>query len=350
MSSLRNSHPFFKNRINKYSIDEVKTWVDVSNIECNTVDSNFVIPELRPVLNNKTLSRRDKMRVKYNIHSSNTLNQAKVDDYSDTLVETPLPTINSYYNNENNSIYNNSIIITVENELQGLYCEHPKFNYKTANNDGMTHLNVYITCNKCEICIARRGLHIMKSIFAKFELTDVPTFDLYKTEILLNGLTAAQMTNKIRYRFKKAGIDTPDWLLHTTDKDKDTITYLTEGIPSVNIYAVSNSIRSTKITKDKALQIVKPGNKYRFMGKFYGKLSVRTTGLTQEEIEELKLIKPVKSKRCGCGLLWTDHDTKGAKPYDLFNLIEPADHYKKDHELFKDKYDRAYVIPNHVEK
>jgi len=63
------------------------------------------------------------------------------------------------------------------------------------------------------------------------------------------------------------------------------------------------------------------------------------------------LIKPYKSKRCACGLLWKDHDTKGAKPYDLFNIIEPAYHYRKGHELFKDKYNNSYVVvPNQVKK
>ncbi len=293
--SLRN-HPYISN------IGEVKTWVDMES-----------------------------------------LNTAEVDDYKDTQVETPLPTINSYYTKENNSIYNNSIVITVEKELQGLYCEFPKFNYKTVDTDKKTHLNIYITCHNCEICIARRGLHIMKSVFAKFELTDVPTYNLYKTVIPLNGLSATQMTNKIRYQYKTDNIEPPKFLLHTTDEDKQTVTYLTNGLIT--------PLNCARISKDEALQIVQPGNKYRFMGDFYGPLSVKTSGLTQAEIEELNLIKPHKSKKCACGLLWKDHDTKGATAYDLFNIIEPAYHYRKDHELFKDKYDNSYVVvPNQVEK
>ncbi len=305
--SLTRSHPKLKHRKNKYmdNLDDVKTWVDIESTEL--------------------------------------LNQPEVDDYKDTQVEAPLPTINSYYTNENNSIYNNSIVTTVEKELQGSYCEFPKFNYKTVDTDKKTHLNIYITCHKCDVCIARRGLHIMKSIFAKFELTDVPSFDLYKTVIPLNGLTAAQMTNKIRYIHKKGNLEAPKFLLHTTDEKERTVTYVTEGPMVFSSY--------TKITKDEALQIVQPGNKYRFMGEFYGPLSVKTSGLTQSEIEELNLIKPHKSKRCACGLLWKDHDTKGVTPYDLFNIIEPAYHYRKDHELFKDKYNNSYVVvPNQAEK
>ena len=304
---LRNSHPKYIHRTNKYmdNLDDVKTWVDMEPME--------------------------------------TSNTAEVDDYKDTQVEAPLPTINSYYTKENNSIYNNSIVITVEKELQGLYCEFPKFNYKTVDTDKRTHLNIYITCHKCDVCIARRGLHIMKSIFAKFELTDVPVYDLYKTTFPLNGLSATQMTNKIRYQLKTEGIDAARFLLHTTDSEEGHVTYLTEG--ELKTYL------GERITKDEALQIVQPGNKYRFMGDFYGPLSVKTSGLTQAEIEELNLIKPHKSKKCGCGLLWKDHDTKGATAYDLFNIIEPAYHYRKDHELFKDKYNNSYVVvPNQVEK
>ncbi|KKL47004.1 hypothetical protein LCGC14_2339880, partial [marine sediment metagenome] len=293
------------------NLDDVKTWVDMEPME--------------------------------------TSNTAEVDDYKDTRVETLLPTINSYYTKENNSIYNNSIVITVEKELQGLYCEFPKFNYKTVDTDKRTHLNIYITCHKCDVCIARRGLHIMKSIFAKFELTDVPVYDLYKTVIPLGDLNATKMTNKLRYRFKTARLDPIKFLLHTTDEDKQTVTYLTDGPIGPTEVSDEYLLDCARIAKDEALQIVQPGNKYRFMGDFYGPLSVKTSGLTQAEIEELNLIKPHKSKKCGCGLLWKDHDTKGATAYDLFNIIEPAYHYRKDHELFKDKYHNImylYVFTN----
>lgn len=285
LASLRKNHPTLKNRTNKYleypDTYPTKTWVDM---ETDNIEPREVFPTY---------------------------------DYTSDITN------------------NSSIITSRESELDGLYCAFPKLMYMNADGEHelFTCRNIYWKCGKCENCLNWRELDIMKKIWDKFDAAEVAEYDLYTITYSSGRLTPAQITDKIRYKSPEI-----NQLMYTIDKETGVITYLIEGRMDLR-KDFGFAYGTSKISLNEVLQLVKQGNTYRFLGKFYkAKALPKIAGLTREELKELADMPLPKKEKCDCGQVWGDHAMRQTNSYDMKNLIVPLDHYKQGHEAFKVRY------------
>lgn len=295
--SLRNSHPFFKNRINKYQVSEVKTWVDME--------------------------------------ISNT---AEVDDYKN--IQYPVPTDNLASSFKLRFNLNNEVALDRYNEIEGLYCENTKFNIKTRVEADLNNACEVITikCHKCDICLGFRRLDHMTKLLNKLDYhSDIDRNDLWILRINQpdsRDLTAPKVTKRLKY------LGFTDFLQHRITSNE--LIFLFEGDQCNLIQDLGyEDAVFYKISLDKYLSEIGLNDKYRFLGKFYARIpSVKISGISKEELEELENRKHYKNDRCRCGELEVNHIKRQVTKEELKYNIQPEDHYKKDFNRFlKDVFD-----------
>ncbi len=282
------SHPFFKNRINKYmnnleEFDKVKTWVDMETTEPN---QNMIVEPIRSSLASS--------------------------------------------HNRNTNLYTGAS----EKELEGLYCEDPIYLYLNPNNQDqfISCHNIVWNCNKCDMCLKRRRLERMNKMIDRFDHhSDIDRSNLYHL-IIRDFSEQEQSSSKITKRLKYLGID--NMLMYSIDEKEDTITYLMEGDSSLKYY-FSYAHTNVKVSFDYAINHIGINDKYSFLGKFHKAVpSVSIKGMTQEELDELEEQVHFKDEYCKCGELWEDHTFRKTSPAILIDSVIPHDHYEKGHKIF----------------
>ena len=288
---LRNSHPKYIHRTNKYmdNLDDVKTWVDMEPME--------------------------------------TSNPSEVNDYSDIDLERPSSQLASEYHSNNNNT--NSMISASEKEIEGVYCESMIFLYRNRDESNM-HLscgNYVWRCHKCRVCLKMRRLDIMNKLVSKLDHhSSIDREDLYHLiikEYREQGLNPSKITKRLKY------LDINSMLMYSIDEKSDTITYLLEGPPNVFNDLLNYNETIVKVSFDYAISHFGLEDKYRFLGKFFAKLpSVNFKGLSKEELQELEEQEHYKNDRCGCGDLYILHTMRKATAYQLAKVIKPEDHYE----------------------
>lgn len=279
MSSLRNSHPFFKNRINKYQVDEVKTWVDVEH----------TIPFIEDV-------------------------------YDDIQVQLPRIELATSLN-RNTNMYKTSS----EKDLEGLYCKDITYLYLSPDNhDSVTCKNIKWNCQKCDICQGRRRLDIIDKIWDKFEQhKEIDRDNLYLLKVVLKQDSVANITKALKYK----GFDN---LLFYWIHD-DTVHYILNG----DMLHVDHFTH--KITLEYAVTGMKIRDPCQMLGKFYGKSPSHTImGATEEEriaFENQEHKKRI-NEYCNCGEAYADHTLLQTSPSMMIDSLVPADHYEEGHKAF----------------
>ncbi len=272
-----------------------------------------------PTTNPKTIARRKAMKLKYADYKLESINVGNHNQYN--IVHSSEIDLSSYH-----TIENHTIIISYENDIEGLYCDNPKFLYRNSNDkdEHITCLDIYWNCNDCMTCDKRRRLHIMKQIDKRFRYhTGINEFHKISFA-LIDDDTPSKVAKRLKYINGKNNLLM--WVIPNTNQNR--IEFVCEGGGA------------NPLSKEDVLNLVQVRDKYRFLGKWYNKVpDVEFAGMTKEEIYELKKVKAVPKDRCGCGELISDHTIRAAKnSYDFDVNVEAEEFYEEEHIKFKKKY------------